>query len=147
MSDEPPNPVTTGDETNDGIDAAEGGTDRSAGRTMCPDGGSRLSDYLEALAHPRRRQVLYYLSDHEHSEFEDVIEQVTSRELRATAGADDEALRAVRIDLHHAQLPKLEASGIISYDRRNGSLRYHQPAQLEELLDCCRSVELPEAEE
>lgn len=113
------------------------------------DGGHRLDDFLDAIASRRRRYVLYYLRDEGRSTLEEVARQIAARVHGTSPGAvDEQASRNVRINLYHAQFPELAATGIVTYDRREGSISYNrQPEPMEELLDYCASVEWSEAAE
>lgn len=95
----------------------------------------RLSELLSGLSRRRRREVLYYLVEHELADLESVAGRIARRE----RGADPEA---VRIDLVHNHLPKLADRGLIEYDPRNGTIRL---IDLEDrfvaLLDRCRALE------
>lgn len=97
-----------------------------------------LSELLSGLARRRRREVLYYLVEHEPVDLESVAGQIARRE----RGADPEA---VRIDLVHNHLPKLADRGLIEYDPRSGAIGL---IDLEDrfvaLLERCRALESEE---
>jgi len=42
----------------------------------------------------------------------------------------------VATGLRHRDLPKLEEAGILEYDTRNETIRYHSDTVVEDLLDC-----------
>ncbi|MFC4989982.1 MULTISPECIES: DUF7344 domain-containing protein [Saliphagus] len=94
-----------------------------------------LSELLSGLSRRRRREVLYYLVEHELADIESIAGRIARRE----RGADPEA---VRIDLAHNHLPKLADRGLIEYDPRSGAIRL---IALEDrfvaLLDRCRALE------
>lgn len=145
-------PRATGPRTarTDGDDpSADTGVDHQPEDTdRCPrmaDGGTDISTSIAALANERRRFVLYYLRDEGEVGLEDVTEHVAAWELDTSPDAlSDVTRRNVRVDLHHAQLPKLEDAGIIRYDRRHRSLSLRDPpAFVEDVLDHCATVEVP----
>lgn len=105
-----------------------------------------MTEFVTALANERRRYVLYYLRDVESAEFDDVVERVATWETGSAPEALDERTRnTIRIDLQHAQLPKLEEAGLIGHDRRHGSVCFqHLSDSLEQLLEYCATVELSE---
>lgn len=69
-----------------------------------------LNDLFEALAHPRRRQVLVALLEHPSGDMDP---------LKACAGSGEET-RGIEIELHHTHLPKLAAMGFITWHRETG---------------------------
>lgn len=82
-----------------------------------------LTEIFDLLSCTRRRYVAYYLYGIDGSavavdEVADYVhgiegeEQVSDRRER------------VRVDLHHAQLPKLDECGAVDYDRRTRTVRY-----------------------
>lgn len=117
------------------------------GGSPVADGGFQIDMVTEALANERRRYVLYYLRDNESAELDELTEQVAVRETGTPPGElDEQTRRNVRIDLCHAQLPKLEDTGMIEYDRRHGSIRFRRPPdEVEYFLDYCATLELPDA--
>ena len=111
------------------------------------DGGFQINTLVDALADERRRYVLYHLRDEGNAEFEELIEQVVAWETETPLEEVNEQTRTnVRIDLYHAQLPKLERAGVIEYDHRHGSTCFqYLPDPVETFLDYCATLELPEA--
>lgn len=107
------------------------------------DGGLQINEVIDALADERRRSVLYYLKDRENADLEEVTEHVATRETEIAADElDERTMMNTRIELYHAHLPKLEAAGIIGYDRRQGSVRLqYLPAPVERFLEYCETVE------
>lgn len=107
------------------------------------DGGNEINGFIELIADKRRRYVLYSLRNRGNTEFEAVTEQVTAWETETPPEElDEQTRRNIRIDLRHSHLPKLEETGIIRFDRRNGSIYLqHLPDSLEKYLDYCADVE------
>ncbi|MFC4439135.1 MULTISPECIES: DUF7344 domain-containing protein [Natrialbaceae] len=107
------------------------------------DGGNQINEFIELIADKRRRYVLYFLRNRGNTEFEAVTEQVTAWETETPPEElDEQTRRNIRIDLRHSHLPKLEDTGIIRFDRRNGSIYLqHLPDSLEKYLDYCADIE------
>lgn len=121
-------------------------TDHIDSGSLVSDGGLEISEFMEVLAHERRRYVLYYLQHEECAELEDVTEQIAVWESGTPSEElDERTRRRISINLYHAQLPKLEEAGIIGYDRRHGSMCFQYPPDpVEKFLDYCAAIELPE---
>ncbi|WP_455363925.1 DUF7344 domain-containing protein [Natronococcus wangiae] len=121
-------------------------TTHADGERLVADGGIQLREFVDALSDKRRRYVLYYLRSEQNAEFDDVTEQVAVWEAKMLPeGLDDQLQKNIRINLHHAQLPKLEEAGIIGYDRRRRSVCFrHPPDPVVRFLDYCASIELPD---
>lgn len=122
---------------------------RSRDRSLMTDGGLRISEIMNTLANRRLRYVLYLLREGEHTNVDEIAKQIAARERETSPTAVDERdYERVRIDLHHVQLPKLEDTGIVTYDRRTRSLDYDRlPAPIGEVLDYCATVEWPDTAE
>lgn len=90
-----------------------------------------IDTHLSVLASTECRYVVYY--------FRRTPEDVASlddlaRFVEANAGpATDRSREQLRAILHHKALPKLAESGVVEYDHREGSVRYHGTPALEEL--------------
>lgn len=112
---------------------------------LVADGGCRIDRMLGALGERRRRYVLYYLRDERYAELDDLAEQVAAWETgRSSAEIGPWLRRAVRAELHHTHLPKLEEVGIIGFDRRHDTVCLEEPCLLvEDLLDRCATIEVP----
>lgn len=75
---------------------------------------------LRALADDRRRAVLSFLRGRD----EPVdVERVAAH----LAAGTDEDRAALHRELHHAHLPKLDASGLVAYDPVAGSVALREP--------------------
>lgn len=98
-----------------------------------------VDNLLTVLSRRRRRDVLYYLSERELADVDEVAAAIATREAdRPSKSARD----AVEIDLIHNHLPKLSDRGLVEYDRRSGVVRWSTPPEeLETLLECCRTLE------
>ena len=86
----------------------------------------RLDEIFDALADSRRRHVLSYLSEKtgDVATLSELIAEVVARE--SNRERDSEHYESVAIDLHHAHLPNLEEFGLIEYDERSQTVRYHE---------------------
>ena len=84
---------------------------------------------FEALSDPNRRRILWYLYTAE--------EDVTSIPDLLDSLVTDLEKRRGRIEtlLYHAHLPMLAERGLIDYDRRSETIRYHGDAVAEEHLE------------
>ncbi|WP_458205625.1 DUF7344 domain-containing protein [Haladaptatus sp. NG-SE-30] len=47
----------------------------------------------------------------------------------------------VKLELHHKHLPKLAAAGVIDYDRRDETVRYHGGKTLEDAVAFAANIE------
>lgn len=112
--------------------------------TAANGGRVPLTALFSAMGDQRRRYLLYYLLDHDPAEVDELTTQVCAWEHGATVDeVNDEDRRDVRISLHHNHLPKLAASGIIDYDQRSGTIRFHhQPEIIERILSIAKRYEL-----
>lgn len=146
MRDEEPTDERQENAVSDGGEMAashERAQNRESRRSVVADGGLQLDDFLGAIASRRRRYVLYYLRDEGRSTLDEVAEEIAARNHGTSPGeVDEQVARNVRINLYHAQVPKLAEAEIITYDRRNRTLSYNRPPEpVEEFLDYCASVE------
>ena len=122
----------------------EFGKDIQQETPVCSDGGHSLIDRVfGALAHQRRRYVLYYLRDHKRAETGDLAVQIVAWEQDVSIDeVPAEAANEVSTQLVHSHLPKLAKYNLVEYDRRSGSVCYnHPPSLLEKLLDLAATVE------
>lgn len=92
---------------------------------------SSVDTALEVVADQRRRVVIQYLRETSDgvSSFEDCVTSVCTN---CDGKRDPERIRT---DLWHSTLPKLEAAGIVAFDSRSETVRYHPDATVEHLLD------------
>lgn len=92
--------------------------------TITGEDGKILSRYLEALARPRRRYVLYYLYEHDGGTVLELSKYVLSlEEHRPMSEVSEEECESIQTELHHNHLPRLAEDGLISYDQRTGDVR------------------------
>lgn len=98
--------------------------------------GFSVDTIFELLSHRRRRMVLCYCASHAIAEvtLKELVDQVVEWEIEIE-GDESVDRRDVRHSLHHIHLPKLEAHGLISWDRDARKGRYRQSAELEHFLD------------
>lgn len=89
---------------------------------------------LEALADEQRRYVVAYLSDAS-GEVAPVSELACYVKKRCSETHDREQVEPA---LHYNGLPKLEEAGILEYDARSKTGRYHPDSKVEGLLDCLK---------
>ncbi|AHG00771.1 hypothetical protein HALLA_06880 [Halostagnicola larsenii XH-48] len=87
-------------------------------------GGNAL---LSALANRYSRSVIAYFRNttEDHTSVDDIAAVLARRD-----HADE---TQIGIRLHHVVLPKLDAVGIVDYDSRTKTVRYHGHSQLEHL--------------
>ncbi|WP_440008535.1 DUF7344 domain-containing protein [Halomicrococcus sp. SG-WS-1] len=92
---------------------------------------------LEILAEPRRRYALYHLRRHETATVTRLADNVAGW-MNADRSEPLPAERHVRIytDLHHTDVPKLSAAGLIRYDEDEERVETAEfPDVFEKLLD------------
>lgn len=105
-------------------------------------GSDSLDTFLDVLADQRRRSVLESLWGHPDDSISltDLLERMT-----AAAERDREVNevnhRELRLDLHHRQLPKLSAVGIIDYDPRTRTIRVRAAEEMRALYERVRAFE------
>lgn len=78
---------------------------------------------FDVLSHRRRRYALSYLRDAngDVATLTELAERVTAREADGRGDRHGTAATA----LHHVHLPKLVEAGLIDYDARSETVRYH----------------------
>ena len=117
-------------------------TNRCGGlRDIVPDPASSagpITSYdqlFELVVDAARRNVLLTLRDapDEVVSFRELVDAVYARagpDLRGPTGEESTAS-----DLHHLQLPHLDDAGILEYDWRSRTVRYHGDEALDVLLE------------
>lgn len=95
---------------------------------------SSLDGDLSLLASRQRRLVLRYLV--RESTTPASIDEIVAYIADNTAADRTASGKAVRIELYHRTLPKLEHHGLIEYDWRSGDVRYRSEDRIETLLEC-----------
>lgn len=102
-----------------------------------------IDELLHILSNHRRRDVLYYLSEHELASIETLATEITALEFDCSSSdvtPDDR--EPILIDLYHNHLPKLTNSGLIEYDRRSGAIKWSLTSDdVHSLLDRCHEIE------
>ena len=124
----------------------EDGECATAEPPMRSDGGeSLLSRVFGALAHQRRRYVLYYLRENEQVGTDELADQVAAWERSVPVDeVSADAAERVHVELVHTHLPKLEDYGLVDYDQRNGDVRYtYPPSVLDDVLKLAADIEDP----
>lgn len=108
------------------------------------DASTRLDAVFEALADGRRRYPLYCLTKEPvHVPDRSMLsEYIRTKEEEAPDDTDGSPTRsAIEVDSHHNHSPKLADAGSIDYDTRQGSVRYDEPADLQEWREHARHKE------
>lgn len=108
------------------------------------DGGTSLPTRIfGALAHQRRRCVLYYLRDNEQASIDDLASHLTALEQDTPRNEmTPEAIKQVKTTLIQIHLPKLDDYGLIDYDRRSETVCYtYPPGLLNDALDIAMTID------
>lgn len=123
-------------------DESNGGSGIQASRDAAMT--EELDTVFDCLRAARRRYLLYYLSTMEGpvTSVEEVVEAVRGYEAAGSETDDPSPRQSVRIDLIHAHIPRLDAMGVLNYDARTGTIRFHGDDPLEEWLDRIHRLEL-----
>jgi hypothetical protein len=100
-----------------------------------------LDSVFELLANHHRRHALVYLAgmNDETASVSEVLDYVVAR--NADSVEDLHEAEDVASALHHVHLPKLEAAGVVDYDVRSDTIRYHGQPLLEEGLALAERME------
>lgn len=82
-----------------------------------------LGETFDAMTHPYRRYVLYYLRTHSEGVSVDTLTAVLAEELQGpSATAGRKTPEQIEIALHHTHLPKLADAGLITFDQNRQSI-------------------------
>ncbi|AEH38265.1 DUF7344 domain-containing protein [Halopiger xanaduensis] len=87
---------------------------------------NRLDELFSLLSNSRRRWLLYALATADGAVVErsQLVSWLADVEASGAAESNDALEGRIAHDLHHNQLPRLEAAGIVDYDPRQGTVRY-----------------------
>ena len=102
------------------------------------DVSETVGKLFDVLSRPERRYLLYYLRDREAAAVEELATVLagwlqTRRD--ATEVVTPSERERIRVALHHVDLPKLEAAGLVRHDRDSGDVGLAEtPALFEEIL-------------
>ena len=91
-------------------------------------------EVLRLLADASRRRVVVSLANCESNWIH--REQLAQR---LAVANEDETVSSWERDLHHVHLPLLEDTGVVGYDRREGTIRYYHCDVLSDVLDAVGS--------
>lgn len=109
------------------------------------DGGELSVDAIFGLLSSRRRRfVLYFLSDADGPVgSEELARRIATWEADSDIGdISSEEVGRVTVALNHAHLPRLEADGVVEYDRENRTVEATDAVeQLEPFLDIARAAD------
>lgn len=96
-----------------------------------------FDETLSLLSHHRRRDVLYYLREHELASVETLATEIAATELDcAPEDVTASDREPIVIDLRHHHLPKLADNRLLEFDRRSGTVRRTSlPDPLRSLLE------------
>lgn len=98
-----------------------------------------LDEVLWVLGSCDRRAILYQLEDAETEVL--AFEALVDAQLAGSSAAPDR--EAIAANLHHAQLPKLDAVGWVEYDLQGGTVRYRPDHVPTAMLSFLRMTESP----
>lgn len=97
---------------------------------------SRVDVRLELLADERRRRVVEYLrrDRRRHATVDELVEHLRRHQGVGPESRDGGPGRS-RLELVHRALPKLDAHGVVEWDRRRDEVRYREDSLVEAVLD------------
>ena len=115
----------------------------AAGPSGGVDDAPELDEFLSLLSERRRRDALYWLRDRDAGTVDALAERIVAERTGETPADIDETERErIRTKLVHVDIPTLAAAGLVSYDRRTGTLRFDYPPQaVDALLEACARLE------
>ncbi|MBX0294039.1 DUF7344 domain-containing protein [Haloarcula nitratireducens] len=91
------------------------------------------ADAIELLASRRRRTLLGLLVDADGAVTLGSLATAIAQTERAS-GLGATPSHRIAVSLHHAHLPKLDAAGVVDYDRETNSVRYRGDERIETWL-------------
>ncbi len=94
------------------------------------DGRLTTTDVFDVLKNERRRAVIRYLHEHGGSaELSDLAEHVAARENETSVRRlTSQERKRVRIALYQCHLPRMDAIGVIEFDRNRGTVSLRDAA-------------------
>lgn len=128
--------------TSNGEDSSDDSSERTSNPRPLEEISLSLDSLLDILANARRRYLLEYLWEQPENvgSFEEAtnytITKVAQKQGRQPNHDD------VQVDLHHHHLPKLADAGVIEFDIRSQTIRYHEHERLETAYDRVHDLEL-----
>jgi hypothetical protein len=136
--------------SDDGDGTYAGATRSAADREFVTNGGvSTLSAVLRAVSDPRRREVLYYLREHDTATIGELARHCAAVETgESPEDVPTERYERIRTQLHHTHLPKLTDALVVEYDERTNTVSYSAPPDaVEMVLDVVAQLENVDDEE
>ncbi|WP_049926604.1 ArsR/SmtB family transcription factor [Halopiger goleimassiliensis] len=128
--------------TPDGDDPPNGPSETPGGDRSLEDIPLSLDALLDILANERRRYLLEYLWDQPGNvgSFEAATKYTITKvgQKRGSQPNHDD----IQVDLQQHHLPKLADAGVVEYDVRSQTIRYHEHERLESLYESVRAYEL-----
>ena len=105
----------------------------------------RFDEILSTLSNTQRRRIISYLQNEGPASKSEISHQLVAWEHDSPPSeVSDNAVKKVKVDLHHKHLPELKDAGLVEYDRRSEMVLVRDLPELAELcLDHCESVDLP----
>lgn len=96
----------------------------------------RLDASLELIADQRRRRIIQHFRQNSTEELtvDELVDRLLSHE-STDLDSDSENRTALKIHLHHVDLPKLAEHGLIDYDPERAIVRYQSNDGIGQLLD------------
>ncbi|WP_458189836.1 DUF7344 domain-containing protein [Haladaptatus sp. NG-WS-4] len=98
-----------------------------------------LDTCFELLADRWRRHLLCYFA--ENSSVTATTDELVGHLIQEDTSATPDDTTWVKLELHHKHLPKLAAAGVIDYDRRDETVRYHGGKTLEDAVAFAATIE------
>ncbi|TMT77986.1 ArsR family transcriptional regulator [Haloterrigena sp. H1] len=102
-----------------------------------------VNQLFDLLRNPRRRYVLYYLTNHaDPVEFDTLASELAAWEANDTGmTATDETVESIRTTLHHIHLPKLADTGVVTVDSESETVELCEIDGLDTFLTDTAEIE------
>lgn len=112
-------------------------TDVADGSPGAPTSIPGRTDTLDVLSKRRRRYVVRYLRDVEDgvASLEATADRLAAWERAVEDDVPEDHRTRLLARLHHADLPRLEEAGLLEYEPRSRTIRYHGDDALEDVLE------------